>query len=112
MSTALGGQDAPGDLERRSHFSRRMIWYVTYVCYVSVHVSVYMCSLIRVRCHFGGLNRLVLLPPELILLPLFALPLFPPSLLCLQLFLRSIANVMRVSGCDVPEWMLKIKKLR
>ena len=69
-------------------------------------------DMVRHICHFGGLNRLVLLPPELILLPLFALPLFPPSLLCLQLFLRSIANVMRVSGCDVPEWMLKIKKLR
>lgn len=25
--------------------------------------------------------------------------------------LRSIANVMRLSGCDVPEWMLQLKKL-
>jgi hypothetical protein len=26
--------------------------------------------------------------------------------------LRSVANVMRLSGCDVPEWMLTLKKLR
>ena len=26
--------------------------------------------------------------------------------------LRSIANVMKLSGCDVPEWMLTMKKLR
>ena len=88
-----------------------MVRHICLLCVCSC-VCLYVYSLIRVRCHFGGLNRLVLLPPELILLPLFALPLFPPSLLCLQLFLRSIANVMRVSGCDVPEWMLKIKKLR
>ncbi|KAK8811564.1 hypothetical protein WA158_003298 [Blastocystis sp. Blastoise] len=25
--------------------------------------------------------------------------------------LRSIANVMRISGCDVPEWMLQLKKM-
>lgn len=25
--------------------------------------------------------------------------------------IRSIANVMRLSGCDVPEWMLRIKKV-
>jgi superfamily II DNA/RNA helicase len=25
--------------------------------------------------------------------------------------LRSIANVMRISGCDVPEWMLTLKKM-
>jgi ATP-dependent RNA helicase DDX52/ROK1 len=25
--------------------------------------------------------------------------------------LRTIANVMRISGCDVPEWMLTLKKL-
>ena len=25
--------------------------------------------------------------------------------------LRSIANVMRLSGCDVPDWMLRMKKL-
>ena len=26
-------------------------------------------------------------------------------------YLRSIANVMKISGCeDVPEWMLKLKK--
>ena len=24
--------------------------------------------------------------------------------------LRTIANVMRLSGCDVPEWMLTMKK--
>ena len=24
--------------------------------------------------------------------------------------LRSIANVMRASGCDIPQWMLHIKK--
>eukprot|EP00947_MAST-08B_sp_MAST-8B-sp1_P006093 g6093.t1 len=28
-----------------------------------------------------------------------------------MVLLRSIANVMRVSGCEVPDWMLKIKKL-
>jgi len=26
--------------------------------------------------------------------------------------LRSIANVMRLSGCEVPDWMLRMKKLR
>lgn len=26
--------------------------------------------------------------------------------------LRSIANVMRLSGCEVPGWMLRMKKLR
>ena len=26
--------------------------------------------------------------------------------------LRSIANVMKLSGCDVPDWMLSMKKLR
>lgn len=26
-------------------------------------------------------------------------------------YLRTIANVMRISGCDVPDWMLSIKKL-
>ena len=26
--------------------------------------------------------------------------------------LRSIANVMRLSGCDVPDWMLRMKKLK
>jgi len=26
--------------------------------------------------------------------------------------LRSIANVMKLSGCDVPEWMLAIKPVR
>ena len=25
--------------------------------------------------------------------------------------LRTIANVMRISGCDVPEWMLTLRKL-
>lgn len=25
--------------------------------------------------------------------------------------LRSIANVMRLSGCDVPSWMLELKKM-
>jgi len=25
-------------------------------------------------------------------------------------YLRSIANVMKISGCDVPEWMLTMKK--
>ena len=25
--------------------------------------------------------------------------------------LRSIANVMKLSGCDVPEWMLHIKQV-
>ena len=25
--------------------------------------------------------------------------------------LRSIANVMKISGCDVPEWMLELKKI-
>jgi len=26
--------------------------------------------------------------------------------------LRSIANVMRLSGCDVPDWMLAIKMVK
>ena len=26
--------------------------------------------------------------------------------------LRSIANVMKISGCDVPEWMLELKKIK
>lgn len=26
--------------------------------------------------------------------------------------LRSIVNVMRAAGCDVPEWMLQLKKER
>jgi ATP-dependent RNA helicase DDX52/ROK1 len=26
--------------------------------------------------------------------------------------LRSIANVMRLSGCDVPDWMLAIKAVK
>ena len=26
--------------------------------------------------------------------------------------LRSIANVMRLSGCDVPDWMLRMKKMK
>ncbi len=26
-------------------------------------------------------------------------------------YLRSIANVMKTSGCDVPEWMLQMKKI-
>lgn len=26
-------------------------------------------------------------------------------------FLKSIANVMKLSGCDVPNWMLDMKKL-
>ena len=26
--------------------------------------------------------------------------------------LRSIANVMKLSGCDVPAWMLTMKKMR
>ena len=26
--------------------------------------------------------------------------------------LRSIANVMKASGCEVPEWMLKLKPLK
>ena len=25
--------------------------------------------------------------------------------------LRSIANIMKLSGCDVPEWMLQLKKI-
>lgn len=25
--------------------------------------------------------------------------------------LRSIANIMKISGCDVPEWMLQLKKI-
>lgn len=25
--------------------------------------------------------------------------------------LRSIANIMKISGCEVPDWMLKMKKL-
>lgn len=25
-------------------------------------------------------------------------------------YLRNIANIMKISGCDVPEWMLKIRK--
>lgn len=29
-----------------------------------------------------------------------------------QVYLRSIANVMKLSGCDVPSWMLEIKKVR
>ena len=27
-------------------------------------------------------------------------------------YLRGIANIMRISGCDVPQWMLSMKKLR
>lgn len=27
-----------------------------------------------------------------------------------MVYLRSIANVMKISGCDVPEWMLSLKK--
>ena len=27
-----------------------------------------------------------------------------------QPYLRAVANVMRLSGCEVPEWMLKLKK--
>lgn len=27
-------------------------------------------------------------------------------------YLRSIANVMKLSGCEVPEWMLSLKKAR
>ena len=27
-------------------------------------------------------------------------------------YLRSIANVMKISGCEVPEWMLQMKPLR
>lgn len=27
-------------------------------------------------------------------------------------YLRNIANVMKISGCDVPDWMLKIKKAK
>lgn len=27
-------------------------------------------------------------------------------------YLRSIANVMKLSGCDVPDWMLSLKKAR
>jgi ATP-dependent RNA helicase DDX52/ROK1 len=26
--------------------------------------------------------------------------------------LRSIANVMKLSGCDVPDWMLTLKKMK
>jgi ATP-dependent RNA helicase DDX52/ROK1 len=26
--------------------------------------------------------------------------------------LRSVANVMSISGCDVPEWMLQMKKIK
>ena len=29
----------------------------------------------------------------------------------LQPMLRSIANIMKISGCDVPEWMLQLKKI-
>lgn len=29
-----------------------------------------------------------------------------------MVYLRSIANVMKLSGCDVPDWMLSIKKAR
>ncbi len=25
--------------------------------------------------------------------------------------LRSIANVMKISGCEVPDWMLQLKKI-
>ena len=25
--------------------------------------------------------------------------------------LRSIANIMKISGCDIPEWMLQLKKI-
>lgn len=28
-----------------------------------------------------------------------------------QPMLRSIANIMKISGCDVPEWMLQLKKI-
>ena len=27
-------------------------------------------------------------------------------------FLRTIANVMKLSGCNVPAWMLNLKKIR
>lgn len=29
----------------------------------------------------------------------------------LQPMLRSLANVMRLSGCEVPEWMLQLKAM-
>lgn len=29
-----------------------------------------------------------------------------------SVYLRSIANVMKLSGCEVSDWMLKLKKTR
>lgn len=29
-----------------------------------------------------------------------------------MIYLRTIANVMKLSGCEVPDWMLSLKKVR